>query len=120
MTNDALTAEQIKELKKLLTLQTNTIESKTEDLKQAAEPVKLDQSSVGRVSRIDAIQQQQMAQQSLRQQTNHLKQLKYAYKKILSNEYGYCEDCENPIAFQRLSIQPTAQLCIQCQTKREG
>ncbi|GGI78011.1 TraR/DksA C4-type zinc finger protein [Shewanella gelidii] len=86
-------------------------------LHEHSAPVTLDQQSVGRVSRIDAIQQQQMAQAN---EVHLLEQLK-RIKKILAepDEYGFCEACGEGIGFPRLEIHPTAAFCITCQAEKE-
>lgn len=83
-------------------------------------PVTLDQQSVGRVSRIDAIQQQQMALASQQQATDMLKRTELALRRIDDGEYGDCMQCGEPIAYARLQAQPFANLCIDCQSEREA
>ena len=85
-----------------------------------AQPVALDQSAVGRVSRIDAIQQQSMA---LANRANYLRRFKLvckALKSIELNEYGYCQQCGELITYARLQLQPEVSFCIVCQTKSEN
>lgn len=76
--------------------------------------VTLDQQSVGRLSRMDAMQQQAMAQATERQRTAELVRIEQALKRINEEEYGYCENCGDEIAKKRLAIDPTANLCIRC------
>jgi DnaK suppressor protein len=83
-------------------------------------PVTLDQQSVGRVSRIDAIQQQQMALANQRQSTLLLQRIELAIQRIDSAEYGCCLQCDEPIAFARLQAQPFASLCLDCQSASEN
>ena len=85
----------------------------------SAAPVTLDQQSVGRVSRIDAIQQQQMAIASRQQAEAILKRTELALRRIDDGEYGDCLECGEPIAFGRLQAQPFASLCIDCQSASE-
>ena len=82
-------------------------------------PVTLDQQSVGRVSRIDAIQQQQMAIANQQQASDMLKRIELALRRIDDGEYGDCLQCGEPIAYARLQAQPFASLCIDCQSARE-
>ena len=82
-------------------------------------PVTLDQQSVGRVSRIDAIQQQQMAIANQQQTGDMLKGIELALRRIDDASYGDCLECGEPIAFARLQAQPFASLCIDCQSARE-
>ena len=75
----------------------------------------LDQQSVGRVSRIDAIQQQQMAIASQQQASTQLRKVEQALQRIDAGDYGACLECGEAIALARLEAQPEAELCIGCQ-----
>ncbi len=88
--------------------------------KSAADTVVLDQSKVGRLSRMDAIQQQKMAQSSLQHVKNRLRNIVRAMAKITSGDYGFCDECGNTISSARLKVQPEAALCINCQSKLEN
>jgi len=88
--------------------------------RESAKPVELDQSSVGRVSRIDAIQVQQMAKANLESQKQRLQQVTQALTRIERDTYGDCLRCEEPIAFARLEVKPETPLCRDCQSAREG
>jgi DnaK suppressor protein len=48
-----------------------------------------------------------------------LRALRNALARIDSGDYGYCEQCGNPIGFSRLSARPEARFCITCQTRLE-
>ncbi len=76
--------------------------------------VTLDQQSVGRLSRMDALQAQAMAkaQQGLRD--SEAARLKAALARMDEDEYGYCEDCGEEIAVARLMLNPAAPKCISC------
>lgn len=78
--------------------------------------VELDQQSVGRLSRMDAMQQQEMAQAEARRRTSDIARIEMALKRIEQGEYGWCAECGEPIAFRRLEIDPAAALCIGCAT----
>ena len=88
--------------------------------KNATRPVTLDQQTVGRISRIDAIQQQQMALANREQAQQTLKQVELAMLRIEAGEYGYCLQCDLPIPFTRLKAKPVAQLCVECQSAIEN
>ncbi len=76
--------------------------------------VELDQQSVGRLSRMDAMQQQEMAQAQARRRTSDIARIEMALKRVAESEYGWCAECGEPIAFRRLEIDPAAALCIGC------
>ncbi len=76
--------------------------------------VTLDQSSVGRVSRIDALQQQQLALATERQRERDIQRIKAALVRIDDGQFGYCLTCGEPIADQRLRLDPAVATCIAC------
>ena len=81
----------------------------------SAAPVVLDQSSVGRLSRMDAMQQQAMAKATRQQAQLRLTQCKAALSAFDRDEYGLCRKCEEPIGYRRLSAMPEAPFCLECQ-----
>jgi DnaK suppressor protein len=86
---------------------------------QAEETVELDQTRVGRLSRMDALQAQAMSLETGRRRRQKLLQIAAALKRIDDDDFGYCEDCGEEIASARLDADPTAELCIQCASARE-
>ena len=86
---------------------------------EAAGVVKLDQSKVGRLSRMDALQAQAVAQASAGRRAEMLRNIDAALKRLDAGDYGYCRRCEEPIAPRRLEVDPTALLCIRCATAAE-
>ncbi len=85
----------------------------------AAAVVELDQSKVGRLSRMDAMQAQAMAQASAGRREQMLRQIEAALQRIEDGEYGDCQACDEPINPKRLEFDPTAVLCIDCASKAE-
>ncbi|MEN0000290.1 MAG: TraR/DksA C4-type zinc finger protein [Pseudomonadota bacterium] len=81
---------------------------------EANAPVELDQVSVGRLSRMDAMQQQAMAQASTRARQRDLVRIELAERRLRDGEYGYCEECGEAIAEKRLDIDPMAERCVAC------
>lgn len=81
---------------------------------EARSTVDLDQQSVGRLSRMDALQQQAMAQATERQRLADLQRIEAALKRVDSGEYGYCLECGEEIVPKRLAIDPAAALCVRC------
>ena len=120
MSAPALSAPQIKQLRQLLIQQQGELERLLDSAHTDTQPVALDQQSVGRVSRIDAIQQQQMALASQQQAGIQLRQIEQALQRIASGDYGECLECGEPVAFARLQAQPFADLCIACQSASEA
>jgi DnaK suppressor protein len=79
--------------------------------------VELDQSRVGRLSRMDAMQGQAMSQEAQRRRELELRQIAAAMQRIDAGDYGYCLDCDEPIAEARLEIDPSTPRCIVCAGK---
>lgn len=84
----------------------------TRDNAQAT--VELDQSCVGRLSRMDALQQQAMAQASQTSIDKLLKGIEAALVRCDQGDFGICEMCDEPIAPKRLEFDPTVTHCIHC------
>lgn len=81
---------------------------------EAVAPVTLEQDSVGRLSRVDALQQQAMALASQRRREAERNQIEAALRRISDNEYGYCLSCGEEIAEARLRYNPAAPRCVNC------
>lgn len=81
---------------------------------EARAPVALDQQSVGRVSRVDALQQQAMAKAQEQHRATELVRIEQALRRIDEGEFGFCADCGEDIAVKRLEVDPSARLCISC------
>ena len=79
--------------------------------------VELDQSKVGRLSRMDALQQQAMADASRGRAQRELVRVRLALKRIEEGDYGYCAECGEEIAAGRLDFDPANPLCIDCANK---
>ncbi len=77
------------------------------------EPVKPD-NAIGRLSRVDAMQQQQMSLELRRQRQANLTRLERALNLINDGEYGTCPRCEDDIAPKRLEAMPDAIFCFDC------
>lgn len=76
--------------------------------------VVLDQTSVGRLSRMDAMQQQAMAQATRQKRTAEAQAIKNALLRMEEGEFGYCEGCGEKIPAKRLELTPTAVRCVGC------
>ncbi len=84
----------------------------------ASKTVDLDEP-IGRLSRMDAIQQQKMASAGRAANQQRLTQVRRALAAIGEGVYGFCVRCEEPIGVRRLTVQPEAPLCIRCKAVRE-
>lgn len=78
------------------------------------QPVELDQQSVGRLSRLDAMQVQAMARASDVRRIQEIRRIEAALKRVDEDEYGWCVECGEAIAPKRLEIDPAAARCAGC------
>ena len=79
-------------------------------------PVELDQQSVGRLSRQDALQQQAMANAQEQLRRRDLKRIDAALARLAAGEFGECLECGEEIAERRLEIDPATELCLDCRS----
>ena len=86
---------------------------------EAAEPVELDQSRVGRLSRMDAMQAQAMSLETKRRREIKISRIDSALQRIAADEFGDCVRCGEPIDSKRLEFDPSVLLCIECATSAE-
>lgn len=108
--NDAL----LKDLTAQLRARLKEIDEERAINAEARDAVTLDQASVGRVSRIDALQSQQMALAQDRNRVAEVRQIEAAMQRIEDGSYGYCIVCDEEIAEKRLRFNPAAATCIDC------
>jgi len=119
--DEMLTDEEIQDFRDTLV---ELRESLREDLDRDADSVRrvdLDEP-IGRLSRIDAIQQQKMAQAGKRRIRARLEMIKAALARIDRDDgsYGICAMCHDVIPRKRLEARPESNLCIECQEETEG
>lgn len=81
--------------------------------KEQAEPVALD-SSIGRLSRMDAMQDQHLAIESQERRKVRLQRVQSALQRIERGTYGKCVRCREEINEPRLEAQPEVLLCLKC------
>lgn len=81
--------------------------------------VELDQQRSGRLSRMDALQGQAMAQASQQRREGQRLRAQRALGRLAEGEGGLCVDCLEPIASSRLEVDPAAECCIACAEVRE-
>lgn len=85
----------------------------------AAQTVELDQSTVGRLSRMEALQGQAMAKESQHRRELQQRRIESALQRIENGTYGRCIRCEEDIHHKRLDVDPTTLFCIECAQIRE-
>jgi len=109
-----ITPAQLDELKADLAALESGITKQSDATKASRDIVELDQQSIGRLSRMDALQNQAMAQanEARREQLGH--KIAHAYDLMEEGEYGICQECGEGIPFGRLKLDPTLTTCVTC------
>ena len=107
------------DIKKALIKLRETLLKAQETGEEAEQTVELDQTRVGRLSRMDAMQAQAMSKETGRRRRQKLLQIEAALRRIENDEYGYCQECGEDIAPARLQVDPTVLLCIRCAEANE-
>ncbi|MFK7865227.1 MAG: TraR/DksA family transcriptional regulator [Pseudohongiellaceae bacterium] len=113
---DELSGQEIQSLKDTLLNLRCELTEQLEISEASSKAVELDQTAVGRVSRMDAMQQQSMALSTRRKANTKLVKVDLALAAIANSTYGWCRNCDESIGYGRLKIQPESSLCLVCQS----
>lgn len=113
-------AQEVSAFKALLEQLREELRAGADTAKEAARPVQLDQSSVGRLSRMDAMQAQAMALETQRRRDLQERRIELALARIAAGNYGICQACDAGIDPRRLRFDPTTTLCITCAGAKEA
>lgn len=108
--NDA----QIKQFRTLLNKMRQGIIQQDDIAHDSQKTVQLDQQSVGRLSRMDAMQQQAMAMAIQTRRRQQSLRIDMAFARMKDGEYGYCTQCGEDIPLKRLQLDPTLATCVAC------
>jgi DnaK suppressor protein len=117
--SDVLEDHEREELHGLQVTQRHNIQQHLAAARGEARPVDLD-LPIGRLSRMDALQQQEMASGQVRRIEQSLQQVELALQRLTQNRYGLCLRCLQAIPYQRLKVRPTTTLCLDCQRDLEA
>ena len=86
---------------------------------ESSKTVELDQSTMGRLSRMDALQGQAMNQETKLRHEEGVRRITAALSRMESGDFGYCLKCDELISVARLQVDPAAPLCINCASLEE-
>jgi len=101
------------EIKQKLLEQISLTEKSIEEYRELTKPIAPD-CAIGRVSRMDAINNKSVSEASLRQAESKLRNLQRVFSQIGSNEFGICLKCKQPIPLGRILIRPESLFCVNC------
>jgi len=109
-----LTEAQAAELRHELDRQLAKLEKSMVVTDEALKIVELDQSAVGRLSRMDSLQNQGFAKGLRERETVRLALIQEAIRRMDTGTYGICTGCGGPVAFERLLVFPESATCTHC------
>lgn len=109
-----LSDEQLAALRSEVERALSRLERSMKTTRRSARPVKLDQTSVGRLSRVDAIQNQSLTQGLQERELRKAAMLTGALERLEAGSYGVCTGCGEGIQFERLSLFPETLTCSRC------
>jgi DnaK suppressor protein len=109
-----LTDAQLEELKSHLLRALQKLQKSMAATDEAAQPVELDQTAVGRLSRMDSLQNQAMSSNLQDRERARLAGILSALERIEEGTYGVCEECDDAIQYGRLMVFPEAATCAGC------
>ncbi|MDI9245122.1 TraR/DksA family transcriptional regulator [Marinobacter sp. CHS3-4] len=109
-----MTDDELRRFRKLLLDWREDLQSTSAVRDETSDTVHLDQQSVGRLSRMDALQSQALAKAGKARAEQQLRLIQSALARIENDEFGECLECGEPINPKRLEIDPTCLYCIDC------
>lgn len=108
-----MTQAEKKKLKTIISSRLEEVRDDIHELKELVKPIPLD-ASIGRVSRMDAINNKTINESSLREKQQQLKKLERALENSGSDSFGICSKCGDEIPFGRLEYMPHVTRCVNC------
>ncbi len=100
-------------IKNQITHYIDALEKEIIELEDKTKPIAPD-CSIGRLTRQEMIQEQQVNEHALNESRIRLNKLTYASKKVNKEDYGVCVECEEDILFERLMLVPESSHCVSC------
>ena len=104
---------QLKEIQQKLLSEIETTQLKVDEYTELCKPI-APENAIGRISRMDAINNKSVVEAALREAKNKMQQLQFMQKKIKDPDFGACVKCKKEIPFGRLMIRPHSKFCVQC------
>ena len=108
-----MTAQEKVQVKEYLIKSRKKLRTHIEELKELTQPIEPD-CAIGRVSRMDAINNKSVNEAALRTAEDKLKNINIAIERIEDVKFGICISCGKPIPIQRLMVMPESSKCVRC------
>ena len=104
---------QTKEVQQKLLSEIKITQLKVDEYTELCKPI-APENAIGRISRMDAINNKSVVEAVLRETKNKMQQLKVIQNKITDTDFGICIKCKKAIPFGRLIIRPHSKFCVNC------
>ena len=101
------------QIKQLLLKEISKTEGLIEEYKELTQPIAPD-CAIGRISRMDAINNKSVTEAALRQAEGKLNNLNRVLSQIGTDDFGLCLKCKQPIPLGRILIRPESLFCVRC------
>ncbi|KAA3642444.1 MAG: conjugal transfer protein TraR [Bacteroidetes bacterium] len=102
-----------KELKEKIIATIQILKADIEALKELVRPI-APENAIGRISRMDAINNKSINEAALRKASLRYAALKEALQKIDDADFGICANCRHVIPIGRLLLRPQSRSCVKC------
>ena len=104
---------QLKEIQEKILSEIKSTQLKVNEYTELCKPI-APENAIGRISRMDAINNKSVVEAVLRETKNKMQQLQIMQNKINDADFGACIKCEQIIPFGRLLIRPHSKFCVHC------
>ena len=111
-----MTSDQLQQIKNKIKEDLISMQHEIDDLKEKTKPITPD-CSLGRLTRQEMIQEQQVNEHALHEAEIRVNKLNYALQKVTKDNYGICAECEEKIVFERLMLLPESTHCVACKSE---
>lgn len=101
------------EIRKRLSQEIKNTQTKIKKYRELCEPI-APENSIGRISRMDAINNKSVVEAALRETLQKMSQLQIIQKEIDNDYFGLCMKCKKQIPFGRIMIRPESRFCVDC------
>lgn len=114
-----MTEADLQRMRTLLVDELATLNEALEASLESAKGIALDQARIGRLSRMDALQSQAMAQGANRRLAEEITAIRAALERMERKKYGVCVGCNREIDLMRLEVYPATDRCLPCAKRNE-
>lgn len=108
-----MTVEEREQIRQKIIVDIDTVKDEILQLEAKCQPIEPD-CSLGRLTRMEAMQEKEVSDHLLQEAKIRLNKLEYAFRKIDEPSYGVCVECDEPIPVGRLMVMPEASRCVDC------